>query len=67
MSRAVIRGAKDSACAGCVEERAESNAGFERIGARSAVDFDERDSGRNGDGSCGGWVYGRAEAELSGC
>lgn len=54
MSSAVVRGTIDSSCAGWVEASAESKAGFERMGPRSAVDFDGRGSGRNGEGSRGG-------------
>lgn len=48
-----------------MDASAESKTGFDRIGARSAVDFDERQFGRNGGGRGGGWVYSRVELKLS--
>lgn len=48
-----------------MDARAESNDGLESIGARSAVDFEVRDSGRNGEGRRGGGIYGRVVDGLS--
>lgn len=65
LSSAVLRGAIDSSCAGWVEASAESNAGLERIGPRSAVVFEDRISGKNGEGRRGGCVCGSVKFELS--
>jgi hypothetical protein len=56
VSSAVLRGATDSSCAGWIEASAESNAGLESIGPRSAVVFEDRLSGKKGEGRRGGCV-----------
>jgi hypothetical protein len=65
VSSAVLSGAMDSSCAGWVDASAESKAGLERIGPSSDVLFEERPSGRNGEGSRGGCVFGSDKFELS--